>query len=1678
MPVPPIPYLHYFHDSAASALFVLHACPLSSSSSREVIARAGGDRLWRFVESWVALAEQGRNGSLTEADCVGRILACAGTLLGDQLTTLVGLSLRLRTESVALVPYRQLARQSLARAGLLASPVQGDLDRWTVSVEPPAAEGRHCCWVDVGASAHLYTPTDVSAWLATLMSRELPGWQEEESLGATTVGHVYPGGEAAASVAVLYGALGSACFAPLHRPLAEAAKKGSLRYIYRPLLPVGCQRSAETCTALGIDSVVTLPGYGVELALKNMEYKAMDDSHDRAGGAGSSESTEDNLMEDVKGFNFQQLLERKAHLTAELLTFRDHLMSIDDISEKVNVWDIKDLGLQASQRIAVAADPLQLMQEMNQNFPNLVSSLSRTKLNRTIADEIGQNQRMMMAGRNLLALNGALLSLDSLDLFSLLELLRQELTVAEDLKKLQLPAEVVKRLMLLPGAGENRSPRIDHRLHDQHIHYLNNIEADARYRTWRTALNELLMPAYAGQIRAVRKNLFHAIYIIDPATPAGLQVVEAIMDQFQRFLPVRSAVMLAATDVLRQMEQHGSDLVPVAEPSPSDMVIRAFLYLRDNFEMRAAFDFLINIGQLQEEVYSDESFEDPVAYTVVESAFAKAMGSQRARYSEDQALEVLRDLGESEAYAALAANSSAAVFKLGLSRSLPCLLFNGILTTSAGVLEGAVDGIGDEMPKVQEAVYYGRLTTRTDALSFFLDDSAVTRYNAKILGADGSKEVYVSLVDTLQHPTMAELPYLHTADSMWQHSPTHLPCSSLQRPSGSWLEDGSEEAMQSRVAVLHNAPRQEQGHASLNDTLVARVVVAALRLPSRRAKLVPFLRSLLSSPGVASLTPEAALELAHDFGLQEKSLQSLLSEWESATQSMMELMDIVRSTLKVAPGQNGLITNGRVLLVDPDELQAEDLQLMGRMELEKKARSVQEIIQNASWQELEPDVLTRQATVCPDFLSTAIMGAASASSTSIKSSQTARFSMLAVEHSGIIREEPGSVLSIDAVLDPLSTEAQRLVPLLLLTQSYFRPSLRVVLNPSANLADMPLKNFYRAAVPSKVEPWADGMLDLGTQVTFARLPQSRLLTLNVHTPEAWLVESTIAVYDLDNIILEKVPSGSLSATFELEALVITGRGSGSKAWPDSAFALLLVLSKPYALLLPKEHGGAGDCYEVGDRGSQEPPRGLQLRLGVKDELHLVDTIVMANLGYFQLKAAPGLWLLSLAPGRSTELYELVGGQEGSLQSIHLATLRRVDVHLHVRKRPGYEVEELLQDESAPVASEAGEAEAADSGQAAGSDGEARSLWGSVFNAFASGKPALATQDLSSTPQASNLAEVGDFGRGVTRTGGTVNIFSIASGHLYERFTRIMILSVLSHTRRPVKFWFIKNYLAPQFKDVLPLMAREYGFEFELVTYKWPSWLHKQTEKQRLIWAYKILFLDVLFPLSLKKVIFCDADQIIRVDMGVLYDMDLHGCPFAYTPMCDNNKEMDGYRFWKQGFWKDHLQGKPYHISALYVVDLVKFRSMAAGDRLRVFYESLSRDPNSLANLDQDLPNYAQHVVPIHSLPQEWLWCESWCGNETKSTAKTIDLCNNPMTKEPKLEGARRIVAEWTTLDEEQRRFVERVLGQGGGEAGEESGSAARLAEDVEAEAELEREARAAAEEAERGRGASGGRTEL
>lgn len=150
--------------------------------------------------------------------------------------------------------------------------------------------------------------------------------------------------------------------------------------------------------------------------------------------------------------------------------------------------------------------------------------------------------------------------------------------------------------------------------------------------------------------------------------------------------------------------------------------------------------------------------------------------------------------------------------------------------------------------------------------------------------------------------------------------------------------------------------------------------------------------------------------------------------------------------------------------------------------------------------------------------------------------------------------------------------------------------------------------------------------------------------------------------------------------------------------------------------------------------------------------------------------------------------------------------------------------------------------------------------------------------------------------------------------------------------------------------------------------------------------------------------------------------------YSYTPFCESRTSMDGFRFWKHGYWATHLAGRKYHISALYVVDLVKFRCVEIFFCL--FYYSIFLDKllpvivfvvntkglvriqirwriwtriyqtiwsiRSVESLEKFiligwifLPFHLQ--VRIHSLPQEWLWCETWCDDASKAKAKTIDL---------------------------------------------------------------------------------------
>ncbi|PKS10878.1 hypothetical protein jhhlp_002636 [Lomentospora prolificans] len=702
-----------------------------------------------------------------------------------------------------------------------------------------------------------------------------------------------------------------------------------------------------------------------------------------------------------------------------------------------------------------------------------------------------------------------------------------------------------------------------------------------------------------------------------------------------------------------------------------------------------------------------------------------------------------------------------------------------------------------------------------------------------------------------------------------------------------------------------------------------------------------------------------------------QEIRSLLSSHAFAPDtSYGTLLSSYLASTKLRPGSKGLILNGRVVgpLSDNEAFDEDGLQQLVEFERKNRILPVYSAVTDLGLGKVIKDPLAAAKLTSLVALST-ISDLPEGIFESAPTLRTSIFNTWRSRHTTIEVGDPESAsVHIVGLLNPASEQAQRWTPILKVLSQVDGVYVKLFLNPDERLEELPIKRFYRYVL--EAEPTFDEVGKVKpVGATFRGLPLDALLTVGMDVPPAWLVAAKSSVQDPDNIKLSLV-KGDVDAVYELRNILIEGHSR--------------MVTQNTA-----------------------PPSGAQLVLGTEKTPHSADTIIMANLGYFQFKANPGFYNIQLQTGRSSEIFEIesVGalgygvspGDEGT--SVALMDFKGTTLYPRLKRKPGMETADVLSD---------GANEAKPSSE----------------NLLSRGFKAAAEFLGGSDAKASG----GDKGKPL-KEHADINIFSVASGHLYERMLNIMMLSVMKHTDHTVKFWFIEQFLSPSFKDSIPHLAREYGFQYEMVAYKWPHWLRQQKEKQREIWGYKILFLDVLFPLSLDKVIFVDADQIVRADMMELVNYNLEGAPYGFTPMCDSRTEMEGFRFWKQGYWANYLRGLPYHISALYVVDLRRFRELAAGDRLRQQYHTLSADPNSLANLDQDLPNHMQFMIPIHSLPQEWLWCETWCSDESLRDAKTIDLCNNPMTKEPKLDRARRQVPEWTVYDEEIAAFERKRKGE-------------------------------------------------
>uniref|UniRef100_A0A8C7UB63 UDP-glucose ceramide glucosyltransferase-like 1 n=1 Tax=Oncorhynchus mykiss TaxID=8022 RepID=A0A8C7UB63_ONCMY len=1293
--------------------------------------------------------------------------------------------------------------------------------------------------------------------------------------------HRYPGlNKTDVPVVILYAEIGTKKFGSFHKVLAEKAAEGKLIYVLRHF--VAEPRPLK----------MLLSGYGVELAIKSTEYKAVDDTQVKDKG---TVNTDVDDIDEVQGFLFGKLKNSHPDLQEQLGELRKHLLESTNDMAPLKVWELQDLSFQAAARIMSVPtfDALKLMRDLSQNFPSKARSLTRVSVNQEMRREIEENQKVgyqnetmgIHPGDGGLFINGLHIDLDVHNPFSILDTIRGEAKILEGLHNLGIKDENLGKLLRLPMNPVEENYALD--IRHPAITWINDIETDSMYRSWPSGVQELLRATFPGVIRQIRRNFFNLVLLLDPVQEESIELVKLAELFYKHKIPLRIGfVFVVNTDD----EVDGTTDAGVA-------FFRLLNYIADEYDLSQALMSMVSVMEIGEAL----SVDTVSAY--LKKKFPKASAA--------------RILGEDSEYDDK--RKAGAVFykKSGLG-PLPLALFNGVPLNAEEMdpdeLETVIlQRIMDTTNFFQRAVYMGQLTEGTDVVDHLMDQAnMVPRINPLILSTD---RTYLDLTASPGNKYHILVQVLMYEDGI--NGVTVWIVGDFEKASGRRLLLNALKHLRAsagvRVGVIDNP---SGGAPSEDSTVLYRAVWAAL-LTQKNKAAVEFVQKILKEETVQLLQQGTKMKNLLVKGMDADAFEKKFNTME--VDFILSQQLFCRDVLKLHTGQRAVVSNGRILgpFEDEEEFNVEDFHLLEKITLSTTAEKVKARIKQMGSKGKQASDLVMKVD--------ALLAAAP------KGEGRRDFRFVKDEHSVLhfAPREDEVFYDVVAIVDPVTRDAQKMSPLLIVLSQVVNVKLQVFMNCRAKLSDMPLKSFYRFVLESDVSFLANETVSAGPVAHFLELPESPLLTLNMITPESWMVEAVRSPYDLDNIHLQEVLS-VVTAEYELEHLLLEGH-----------------------------------CFDL---STGQPPRGLQFTLGMSQDPLMQDTIVMANLGYFQLKANPGAWILKLREGRSEDIYQILA-HDGTDSPADSGDVKVVLNSFHskiIKVRVSYVTPMVL-------CSIAG-------GGSSSEDGE------------------------------KNREDV-------------LNIFSVASGHLYERFLRIMMLSVLQHTKTPVKFWFLKNYLSPSFKESIPYMAEAYGFQYELVQYKWPRWLHQQTEKQRIIWGYKILFLDVLFPLAVDKIIFVDADQIVRADLKELRDLNLEGAPYGYTPFCDSRKEMEGYRFWKTGYWASHLGNRRYHISALYVVDLKKFRKIAAGDRLRGQYQALSQDPNSLSNLDQDLPNNMIHQVAIKSLPQEWLWCETWCDNASKTTAKTIDLCNNPKTKEPKLSAAVRIVPEWVEYDNKIKQLL-------------------------------------------------------
>ncbi|EYC38866.1 hypothetical protein Y032_0689g1552, partial [Ancylostoma ceylanicum] len=368
------------------------------------------------------------------------------------------------------------------------------------------------------------TPTELESAVNSAQDRDVP-----ELLSTD---HIYGKETSPKMIVIVYGDIGSQEWLQLHNKASELTSLHKVQYVLRHYKNNGRNLNP-----------LSLSGYGVELAIKNMEYKAVDDSIVK----------KDSVEADLHGFNFKLLKELHPDVSDSLDAFRMHLKEIEELAP-LKQWQVQDLAFQASQRIVSegAYNALETLKELSQNFPTHARSIARETVSQELREAIELNQKEHLSdagldpGESMLFLNGISLDVDSMDMFQLLDIIKQEERISSGFMNMGLKREYLSILSGLEFADEKTKYAVDYR--DAYPMYLNNLDTDKRYQHWRNSVKLLLEPYYPGMIRPIARNLFNLIFVVDPAERRSRNLMKIAYSFFKHDIPLRIGLIFAVNN--------------------------------------------------------------------------------------------------------------------------------------------------------------------------------------------------------------------------------------------------------------------------------------------------------------------------------------------------------------------------------------------------------------------------------------------------------------------------------------------------------------------------------------------------------------------------------------------------------------------------------------------------------------------------------------------------------------------------------------------------------------------------------------------------------------------------------------------------------------------------------------------------------------------------------------------------------------------------------------------------------------------------------------------------------------------------------------------------------------------------------------------------------------------------